>query len=297
MRILLTGASGQLGAYLIASLNTNDRHELIAWSGQTGGDRGGVPLQAVDLADLHAIRRGLDAADPDAVIHAAAISSARDCFDDPDRAVLVNRGATRRIAAWCRRKGRRLVFTSTDLVFDGSKPWNDEEDPARPILTYGRTKRAAEPVVLAVPRGLVVRLSLLYGPSRSGRASYFDQTLNALRRGEPRSFFEDEFRTPLDLPSAAAILTRLVESDAKGLVHVAGLERVSRFDLMRRVAAALGLDPALVLPNRQCDVPSPEPRPADVSLATARLVSLLPDFPRPTIEDAASRFADAAVGG
>ena len=130
------------------------------------------------------------------------------------------------------------------MVFDGSKAWNREDDPAEPILAYGRTKREAEPHVLACPGGLVARLSLLYGPSRCGRPAFFDRTMDALRRGEPRAFFEDEFRTPLDLATAAATLASLAATDAVGTVHVAGAERVSRFELVRRAAIALGIDPS-----------------------------------------------------
>src|SRR5262249_60444859 len=162
----------------------------------------------------------------------------------------VNVGGTLRLAHWAARYDRRLVYTSTDLVFDGAKAWNREEGPARPILEYGRTKRDAEPTVLATARGLVVRLSLLYGPSRSGRAGYFDRMIAALRASTPQPFFADEFRPPLDLNSAAAILVRLAESEITGLIHLGGPERLSRFDLMRRAAAALGLEPELVRPNR-----------------------------------------------
>ena len=126
----------------------------------------------------------------------------------------------------------------------------------------------------------------MFGPSRSGRGSYFDKTIAALRRGEPQTLFEDEFRTPLFLGAAAEALVRLVESEVSGLLHVAGAERVSRYDLIRRIASALGVDPALVRANRQADIQFAEPRPVDVSLDTTRLASLLPDFKRPSIEEA-----------
>jgi dTDP-4-dehydrorhamnose reductase len=146
--------------------------------------------------------------------------------------------------------------------------------------------------VLALRRGLVARLSLLFGPTHAGRPIYYDRTIAALRRGEPQTFFEDEFRTPLDLRTAAAALARLAVGDARGLVHVAGRERVSRFVLMRRVAAALGLDPELVRANRQGDdtAAGAEPRPADVSLDAERLDALLPGLERPSIEEAVARM-------
>ncbi len=224
--------------------------------------------------------------DPEVIVHAAAISRAETVLRDPERGRAVNVGGTARLADWCAQHERRLVYISTDLVFDGSRPWNREDDPAEPIGVYGRTKRDAEPAVLATPRGLVARISLLFGPSRSGRASYYDRTIAALRQGQPQTLFEDEFRTPLDLATAAVLLTRLAESDVTGLIHVAGRERVSRFDLVRRVATALGLDLGLVRANRQSDVALAEPRPADVSLDTSRLATLFPDLSRPTIEAA-----------
>jgi dTDP-4-dehydrorhamnose reductase len=249
-----------------------------------------VALEPVDLTDAEATRRALAAADPEVIVHAAALSRAEEVRKDPVRAHAVNVEATRRLAQWCAERSRRMVYTSSDLVFSGSRAWNREDDPATPIMEYGRTKRAAEPLVLAVPRGLVARLSLLYGPTRMGRAVYYDNAVAALRRGEPQTFFEDEFRTPLDLATAAWALARLAGTEARGVVHVGGAERVTRFVMMRRVAAALGLDPALVRANRQSDVAAPEPRPADVSLDSERLVALLPALERPAIEEAVARM-------
>jgi dTDP-4-dehydrorhamnose reductase len=249
-----------------------------------------VGLEPVDLTDAAATAAALTAADPDVVIHAAAISRADAVRRDPARAQAVNVEATGRLAAWCAERSRRLVYTSSDLVFSGARAWNREDDAAEPVMAYGRTKRAAEPAVLAIPRGLVARLSLLYGPTRSGRAVYYDSALAALGRGEPQTFFEDEFRTPLDLATAAVALARLAMTEARGVVHVGGPERVSRFELMRRVARTLGLDPDLLRANRQGDVDAPEPRPADVSLDSERLVSVLPGLNRPSIEEAVARM-------
>jgi len=285
MRILLTGASGQLGTYVIDRL-VELGHDVVAWSGTERGDRRGVSLTPIDLANGEATAQALDRADPDAVIHAAAISAAEAVRLDPVRASAINVDATARIAALCERRDRRLVFTSTDLVFGGSRSWNREDDPAEPILSYGRTKRLAEPAVLATSKGIVARLSLLFGTTRCGRPSFFDHAIQAIQQGEPRAFFEDEYRTPLDLATAAEALVRLAGSELAGTYHVGGRERVSRFELMRRAAAALGLDPSLVVPGRMSEAKLPEPRPSDVSLDTTKLASAFPDLKRPTIEEA-----------
>jgi dTDP-4-dehydrorhamnose reductase len=286
MRIVLTGASGQLGAYVLERL-TRAGHDVLAWSGQATGERSGLVLRPVDLTSAGATEDALARDDPDAIIHVAAMSRAEDVRLDPVRGSAVNVEATARLAGWCGRRGRRIVYTSTDLVFDGSNPWNREDDPAAPLLAYGRTKLEGESFVRAVPDGLVARLSLLFGPSRSGQPTYLDRTIEGLRRGESQTLFSDEFRTPLDLATAAEALVLLAESTTSGLIHVGGRQRLSRYELGLRVAMALGLDPALVRANRQRDVTFPEPRPADVSLDTSRLESLLPDLARPDIEEAA----------
>ena len=291
MRVVLTGASGQLGAYVLDALVARG-HEVDPWSGAGRGDRGSLSLRPVDLTDPAATRAALDACAPEAVLHLAAVSTADGVRNDPERGRAVNVDATARIADWCGRHGCRLVYTSTDLVFPGDRPWWREDDPPGPVLAYGRSKLDGEAPVRDRATGLAARMSLMYGPSRSGRPSVFDRTVDTLARGVPQTFFEDEYRTPLDLPTAADLLARLAERpEVVGVLHVGGPERMSRADLMRRVARGLGLDPGLVLGNRQADVAFPEPRPADVSLDTARLASLFPDVRRPSVEAAAATWA------
>jgi dTDP-4-dehydrorhamnose reductase len=286
MRIVVTGASGQLGSYLLGDLTRAGRHEVYGWSRATSGARCGVELRPVELTDLQALEAALEDARADVVIHTAAMSAADAVCRDQEKGWRVNVEGTKRLADWCVNHDCRLVFTSTDLVFDGTQGWYREDDEPSPILAYGRTKAAAERVVLEVPLGLVVRIGLLFGPSQAGRDSFFDRALARLREGQPQSFFEDEFRTPLDYATATRALVALAESETKGVVHLAGRERVSRHELMRRVAETLGLDSGLVCANRSKDFKLVEPRPADVSLDTAQLNSLLPELARPSIETA-----------
>jgi dTDP-4-dehydrorhamnose reductase len=296
MRTVVTGASGQLGAYLLEFL-VEAGHDVSAWSGTSAGERAGISLLPIDLTDANTTERALAAADPEVILHAAAMSAADLVRRDPELAWRTNVEATAHLADWCRRRNRRMVFTSTDLVFDGTRGWYREDDPAEPVLEYGRTKRAAERAVVAAPRGLVARVSLMYGLSRCGRPAFFDRTLDALRQGHAQALFVDEFRTPLHLATAAAILTRLVAHDATGILHVGGSERVSRYELMRRSALALGMDTRLITGNRRSEVTLAEPRPADVSLDTTRLALLLPSVHRPTIEESLASSSPCRTGG
>lgn len=295
MRIVLTGATGRLGAYLPGPMGRKG-WEVLPWCGASAASWGDRPASVVDLTDASAIRTELDRTRPDAVLHVAAISDAETCRREPERARLVNVEATAAIAGWCRDRGRRLVFTSTDMVFDGRKPWPSEADEPRPILAYGATKRDAEIEALKAPDAVVARLALLYGPSRSRRKTFYDQAVANLREGVPQTFFEDEFRTPLDYATAAEALVGLLASDFRGPIHVAGRERLSRYELMRRVARGLGLDESLVGANRRADATFAEPRPADLSLDTSRLDEVLPQLGRPPVEEAV-RAMERASGG
>jgi dTDP-4-dehydrorhamnose reductase len=288
MRVLITGASGRLGSYLLAQIRELDC-DVIAWSHTPKGDHMGFPLRPVELSDAGALAAALAHANPDVVIHAGGISNADAVRSDPARSNEVITMATARLADWSARNNRRLVFTSTDLVFDGRGSWYRETDPVLPMLEYGRAKRAAELAVLKTQNGLVARISLLYGPSLAGRDGYFDKAMTRLVAGEPQHFFTDEFRTPLDYGTAASILLRLAASPATGLVHVGGPERLSRYELMVRCALARGIDPALVRQNTQADLPSPEPRPADVSLDSSRLRAILHDIRWPEVDEALKR--------
>jgi dTDP-4-dehydrorhamnose reductase len=289
MRVLVTGASGQLGAYLIDRL-LREGHCPVAWSGRTSGTRSGVNLRRVDLADREQVLGALADERPDSIIHLGAISRADAVLREPERARLVNVEATGHLADWARDHRRRFLYISTDLVFDGAHAPYTEEDVPSPTMLYGRTKLDGEGSV--GPHGLVVRLPLMFGPSRTGVPSAFDGWLAALRDGKAQTFFLDEYRSPLDYATAADALARLVVGDATGTLHVGGPARVSRFDLMRRVASALGLDASLVLENSRRDVTFPEPRPADVSLASVRLGEVLPGLRRPSVEEAARSWAD-----
>ncbi len=272
---LVTGASGFLGRALADELRARGRDVVGTSHGHTPGfvalslDDGG--RAAADL--VRSLR-------PAAVVHLAAMSDPDACARDPGRAAQVNAAASGAIASAAAEVGAHLVFASTDLVFAGDRAPYAEDDPTGPLGPYMASKVAAEARVRAAsPAHLVVRLALLYGPSRGTRPSFTDGLVARLRRGEPSTLFVDQWRTPLLVDDAAALLADLLERRAGGLLHLAGPERVSRHGHGVAIAAALGLDPALCRPARLADAPI-APRPADASLRIDRLVGLLGRTPR-----------------
>lgn len=240
--------------------------------------------RAADLSLPDQARAVLDAAAPRVVLNCAALARAAACDEDPVLAERFNTLVPEEVAAWCAEHGARLVHVSTDLVFGGRPPARPsgfrEGDPVDPVSLYGRTKAAGEARVLAAdPSALVVRLPLLYGNSGGRGLGASDSLLEAVDRDLAPPLFTDEFRTPLEVSNAAEALVELAHGSERGLLHVAGPERVSRHALGLAVLEAMGLERAAaaecVRAVRREEVPGAGARPEDTSLDASRARGLL----------------------
>jgi dTDP-4-dehydrorhamnose reductase len=265
MRLLITGASGQLGGYLLRELAEADAR-VIAWSGSRTGQLLGVPLRPVNLTQPEVVSKAFREARPDVVIHGAAVTRIADAFRDPAHCRLVNVEGTATLADEAEKAGALFVLLSTDLVFDGSKGSYRESDPPAPLSVYARTKVESEAAAAACSQRAVARASLLYGPSIVGRPSFFDEQVAAFRTNRPLTLFEDEWRTPLSLAAAARSLLAIARSDFRGLIHLGGPERLSRLEMGMRLADHLGTGHDVITRATREHTPSPEPRPRDTSL-------------------------------
>jgi len=237
---------------------------------------------AADLVDLASITRLLDQARPDAVVHAAAMGRSEDCAARPEDAERANAVLPGLLAGTCRERELRLVALSTDLVFDGARPFVTESDPAHALGVYGRTKRAGEEAVLAAfPGAAVARVALVLGRGHGPRTTSTESILRALRSARPMALYTDEYRTPVDPESLAEALARLIAGKEAGLYHLGGPERLSRYELGRRVARAFGLPEDGLVPGTQAGHAGPERRAPDVSLDSSRARRELGWEPRP----------------
>lgn len=292
--LLITGASGLLGAHLAAELHARGA-PFVAWRGVRG-----VPFaRHVDLTDDDAVRRAFDEAAPRAIVHAAAISAAADCARDPARAYAVNVEATARLARLAAASGATFVYVSTDLVFDGEAAPYAEGAARAPLSVYGRTKAEGEDAAREATGARVVRVALLFGRTAGPRQGFFDLQASAILRGEPMTLFDDEWRTPLSLLSAAEGLLAVADAEtAPALLHLGGPERMSRLEMGRRLAVVLGAPSAHVRAASRLSIPG-EPRARDVSLDSARFRAAFPSFSTGTFEEEVKRIqrrVDAAAG-
>lgn len=283
-RFLVTGATGQLGAYLVRELQQRG-HDVVAWSGSSTGSMNGVDVRPVDLSQVDRVQMAFQEAAPTHVIHTAAMAAVGDCARDPAWADAINHRGTALLAGLAAVAQARFLFVSTDLVFDGESPPYQEIDPPTPLSVYGRTKAAAEKAVLEFPHQIVVRVSLLFGPSRNGRVSFFDGLVAALRAGQPIRLFHDEWRMPIGLATAATALIEIAKSEVTGILHVAGPERMSRLEMGERLAAYLQADPGVIESVNRATAAG-EPRPRDTSLDSSRWRKLFSNAPWPVFETA-----------
>jgi dTDP-4-dehydrorhamnose reductase len=285
MRLLVTGMSGFLGYALARRLRrltevaAGQVFEVTATCHQQVLAGFGGAQVSLDLADQFTLRQILDETRPQAVIHMAAISQPNLCETAAERTMAVNVEATATFGHWCANHHCPLVFTSTDLVFDGTRPPYGEEAPTNPLNAYGRQKVAAETVLLEhYPQAVVCRMPLMFGYGGPLGKSFGHTMVTAIAQGEPVRLFTDEFRTPLSTHCAAKALLAALDWPG-GIYHLGGAERISRFGLGRRIAHHLGVGEAHLQPIIQAELPMSAPRPADVSLYNrqARGLGFLPE--------------------
>lgn len=267
MKILVTGATGFLGRDVAARLSAE--HAVVAAGGRTA-PAGGIRL---DLRDADSLRRVLADAAPDCVVHLAAYREPDFCEDHPDETRALN---TAPVAAMCRQlpPAARLVFISTDYVFDGDTPSYREDSPRRAVNVYGQSKIEAEDHVLRRPGSLVVRIPLLVGAGPTFHSSGFLwQIVSALRDPNPQEADAVLRRFPTWIRDVAEAIAFLVDRGTTGVVHYSGAEGLTRHDMIAQAADVLGAARTHIRPSDRV-VPRRAVRPRDSQLATDRIRSL-----------------------
>jgi dTDP-4-dehydrorhamnose reductase len=258
MKIVITGANGQLGRALQDALSS---HDLLA-----------LDHAALDVSNRDAVRAAIVAAKPDVVIHPAAWTNTTGCEEDHERAMLVNAEGARYVAEAARETGAAMLHVSTNEVFNGEKavPYN-EDDSTNPINAYGRSKLAGEESVReTLPEHYIVRTSWLYGP---GRESFPEKILAAAHDQKKLRGVTDEVASPTLTLDLAGAIVKLIETNAYGTYHLANAGECSRKEWAEEVLRLTGVD-VPVEAATQADFGSPVRKPPYSTLANNRAAKL-----------------------
>lgn len=262
-RLLVTGATGQVGTELVA-LAAAAGHDVVGAAHGSGPDD-------LDLADPAATADLVRRVAPEVVVHAAAWTNVDGCELDPARAEAVNGAGTAAVAAGARAVGARVLYLSTDYVFGGTADAYDEAAEAAPLSAYGRSKLAGERAL--GPGDAVVRTSWVCG--RHG-ANVVRSVLRLAAEGTPLRFVDDQVGRPTFVESLAPALLHLAtRPSATGVFHATNATTLSWYGFVRAILAAAGHDPDLVRPIRTAELrpPRPAPRPARSVLVGDRLAA------------------------
>lgn len=257
MRVGVTGANGLVGTAL-----------LPLWR-RAGADVVGWTLDDFDVRDAGAVRSAIVAARPEVVLHLAAYTDVDRAEAEPDVALAVNGDGTAHVAAACREAGARIVYVSTDYVFDGTARGPIAPDaPRAPLGAYARGKAAGEAAAEAsgVPWA-VARTGWVYGPA--GR-NFVDTVRGAAGERRPLRVVDDQVGAPTSARLVAEALWALVTRGCTGFWHLAAAGAASWFEVARAIYSGVGADPALVAPCTTAEAARAAPRPANSVLDCRR---------------------------
>lgn len=265
MKWLVTGATGFLGA--------NAGHFLHGRAHRIGGTRAGHHARffdesvAIDLTVPESLEAPVTAAQPDVILHCAAMASHELCERNPRLAATVNADAVGALARAAEGIGARFILISTDAVFDGALGQYKESDKPSPTSVYGRTKLLGEEQARAETNALVIRTNF-FGWSPTGQRSILEFFVNELSNDREVRGFTDFTTSSTYVVSLLELVAELVDYEETGTFHVTSPQALTKYDFGVAVATEFGLDASLITPTRADVQP---PRRGDISLDVSKI--------------------------
>jgi dTDP-4-dehydrorhamnose reductase len=274
-KLAVTGASGLLGSKIVKL--TKKYYEVIPLHNAR-------PMQPnslqINITNANEIMRFFEKNKPDIVIHAASETNVDKCEKEKEHAQKINVEGTYNMALACNKFGAKLVYISTDYVFDGEKGNYSEEDKPNPINYYGITKLEGEKQVAQHCQDhIILRTSVLYG-WHPWKQNFMTWVINQLKHNKKITVVQDHFNTPTLADNLAEMITEALQRNLHGLYHASGSERISRYDFAIKIAKTFNLDTSLIKPIKMNQLTSwIAKRPKDSSLNTEKIQKTLKTKP------------------
>ena len=279
MRILITGAFGQLGHALQSILSKKSNYELICTGRKVKKGQEGIPL---DIRNQVALKELINTTAPDILINLAAMTNVDACELNPKLAGEINVAGLQHI---CDSFKGKIIHLSTDYVFDGTSGPYKEDDPLNPLSIYGKTKLASEHILLEKDiKNLVIRGNVLYDYSPHTSASFLNWVVSSLKDNQEIKVVEDQFNNPTWTRSMSDIIELSIENDLEGIIHWGDSVHISRYEFAKLIAKKFSLNDSLIKPVLTSELNQPARRPLQSGLSTEKLVNMLDIIP-PSIDD------------
>ncbi len=265
MKILVTGANGFLGHYLVAALLKKKYSVIATGKGEcrlpfAGHD--GFEYATMDFTDPFSVHDVFDKYKPEIVVHAGAMSKPDECELQQWQAYLTNVEGTVNMMHNAEEQKSFFVFVSTDFIFDGEKGMYKEEDEAIPVNFYGKTKMEAEEAVREYEYGwAIARTVLVYGKPLSGRNNILGIVKEKLEKGEEYSVVDDQVRTPTYVEDLADGIVAIIQKKATGIYHLSGSDVITPYEMACKAADYLELDKSLIKKVTSANFSQPAKRP------------------------------------
>ncbi len=265
MKILITGANGFLGHYLVKQL-LDKNYTVIA----TGKGECRLPVKvskgfeyvSMDFTNPFIVHDVFDKYKPEVVVHCGAMSKPDDCELQQWQAYITNVEGTVTLLLNAEEQKSFFVFVSTDFIFDGEKGMYKEQDEAAPVNLYGKTKLEAEDAVKEYEHGwAIARTALVYGKQLPGRNNILTIVKDKLEKGEEYSVVDDQVRTPTYAGDLASCIVTIIEKKATGIYHLSGSDVLTPYEMACKAADYLGLNKSLIKKVTAASFSQPAKRP------------------------------------
>ena len=277
MRILITGSFGQLGRALSNVLK--NKHEVIRTGRKIPEGANGVKLNIQDRIN---VRQVIGFLKPDLIINLAAMTDVDKCENNEDLAREINIGGVINLCEYFQGK---IIQVSTDYVFNGNNGPYTEKDSVCPISIYGKTKLAAEKIIMhSNSNNLVLRTNVLYDYSNSTNASFLNWVVDSLENNKPINVVTDQINNPTWTYSLSDIIDISIRKNIHGIFHWGDAEFLNRYDFALKISEKFSLNKTLINSINTNQLKQTAKRPLKSGLINEKLVALLNVIP-PTIDD------------
>lgn len=267
MKILVTGGSGLLGSAV--SFHFKDYFEVLSTYTTHKVEIEGCNTAFMDITDQKNTAQIVKKFNPEIVVHTAALVGMNICEKEPALADKINVQGTRNIVEACKKSNSKLIYISTDYVFDGKKGDYTEEDKPSPINVYGKTKYKGE-LLIDTQKDAVVRTSIYGCNIIKERRSFSTWIIDDLRNDKQINIFVDNINSMMLVNNLAEALKEFIDKDLNGIMNIASTEKMSKYDFALKLADIFKLDKGLIKPIRNDQVDNSDKRPLDVSLSTSK---------------------------